>query len=152
VEAKVAFYKGKGRWHNRFIRYWTKSKYSHAELIIDEECYTIEPFSLDGVRKTECNYNEADWDFISFEISEEQKEIFNKFFNKTKGQGYDWVGMLVSQALPNYFVKCVNKWYCSEWIIYALRLTNIIGPVYELSDLSPNKLHQLLTEEKNNAI
>ena len=93
MEAKVAFYKGKGRWHNRFIRYWTKSKYSHAELIIDEECYTIEPFSLEGVRKTECSYNEADWDFISFEISEEQKEIFNKFFNKTKGQGYDWVGM-----------------------------------------------------------
>ncbi|HAW79748.1 MAG TPA: hypothetical protein DCX27_08575, partial [Balneola sp.] len=129
-------------------RYWTRSRYSHAELIIDEECYTIEPFSQAGVRKTKCDYTESEWDFISFEITEEQIEIFLRFYGKTKGQKYDWVGMLVSQALPNYFVKCVSKWYCSEWIIYALRLTNIIGPVYELSDLSPSKLHQLLTDEK----
>lgn len=75
MEAKVAFYKGKGRWHNRFIRYWTRSKYSHAELVIDEECYTIEPFIVEGVRKTKCNYVESEWDFISFHITEEQKDI-----------------------------------------------------------------------------
>ena len=97
MEAKVAFYKGKGRWHNRFIRYWTRSKYSHAELVIDEECYTIEPFIVEGVRKTKCNYVESEWDFISFHITEEQKKIFLRFYSKTKGQKYDWVGMLVSR-------------------------------------------------------
>jgi hypothetical protein len=152
VKAKVAFYKGKGKWRDGLIRYWTSSKYSHAELIIDEECYTIEPFDNQGVKKTRCDYEGDEWDFISFEITEEQKNNFLIFFNKTKGQRYDWAGMLVSQVIPYYFVKCINKWYCSEWIIYALRLTNIIGPVYELSDLSPNKLHQLLTKEKTNDI
>ena len=31
---KVAFYKGKGNWINKIIRWWTKSNYSHAELVL----------------------------------------------------------------------------------------------------------------------
>ena len=31
---KIAFYKGDGLLRDRFIRKWTKSKYSHVELVI----------------------------------------------------------------------------------------------------------------------
>ena len=37
MKIKVAFYKGRGNWKNKIIRWWTKSKYSHAELILPDE-------------------------------------------------------------------------------------------------------------------
>ena len=37
MKISVAFYKGKGNWKNRVIRWWTKSPYSHAELVLDDK-------------------------------------------------------------------------------------------------------------------
>ena len=135
AKIKVAFYKAKGNWLNSIIRWWTKSKYSHAELVLPNNVtwIGISPFLTSTVEsRYNLDYKLKNWDFIELELTEEQHSTIIDFFNETRGCRYDWVGMLVSQALPNYFVKCVSKWYCSEWIIYALRLTNIIGPVYEL--------------------
>ena len=36
MEIKLAFYKGKGNWKNKVIRWWTKSPYSHVELILPD--------------------------------------------------------------------------------------------------------------------
>ena len=33
---KVAFYKAQGDYVNKIVRWWTKSKYSHAELIMPD--------------------------------------------------------------------------------------------------------------------
>ena len=47
MKIRVAFFKGdKGRWLHRFIRWYTKSKYSHAELVMpdDETWAGISPF------------------------------------------------------------------------------------------------------------
>ena len=65
----------------------------------------------------------------------------------TKDSKYDWVGMLLSQCLP-FHIKEKNKWYCSEWILYALRISNIIDwkiiKIFDQADLSPAKLHDIL--------
>ena len=41
-------------------------------------------------------------------------------------------------------IKQNNKWYCSEWILYALRISNIIDwkviKIFDQADLSPAKI------------
>ena len=70
-----------------------------------------------------------------------------EFYNATKGCEYDWVGMFLSQFLP-YHIKRKGKWYCSEWIAYALRISCVIDwrliKIYDRADLSPSMLYRII--------
>ena len=73
MEIKVAFFKGDGDWHNHIVRWWTKSPYSHAELVLPNEItwISISPL-LTGKVSARSIYdvkNLQDWDFLSFELS-----------------------------------------------------------------------------------
>lgn len=150
----VAFYKGEGNIFNGVVRWWTGSIYSHAEIILPDG-YTwigISPFlksKVDSRKKIVVDYNE--WDFIELDITPEQYNIIMEFLEDTKGQGYDWVGMLLSQFLPCK-IKHRNRWYCSEWIAYALRIACVLDwrviKIYDRKDLSPAVLHKLLMDIK----
>ena len=154
MEIKVAFYKGKGDFLNGVVRWWTKSVYSHAELVLPDG-YTwigISPFLKSRVssrKKIIIDYSE--WDFITLNVTEEQANIIMEFFEDTEGQRYDWIGMLLSQFLPCK-IKHKKRWYCSEWIAYALRIANIIDwrtiKLYDRCDLSPGVLHNIVNQEK----
>jgi hypothetical protein len=90
-----------------------------------------------------------EWDFISFEATEEELRNIQRFYELTKGDRYDWVGLVLSQILP-YHIKRRGKWYCSEWIAYALRISGILKwdriRIYDQSDLSPQKLYEMVTK------
>jgi len=146
VNICIALYKGKGRLHNAFVRYWTKSEYSHAELLLpDDTSITIFPFSLDGVRRqTFVPKDEEEWDFICIPVSPRQLRELEEFYEKTKGQQYDWVGMIASQIVP-FHIKHKNRWYCSEWIAYALRLICAVKGLHDHADMSPGALSQLIS-------
>ena len=140
----VAFYKGEGGWHNRIVRWTTQSKYSHAELIMpDNTCISITPFGQAGIRRKEFKEAEEDYDIICVPVSDEQLETIEKFYEDTKGDGYDWPGMILSKFTP-FFIKRVGRWYCSEWIAYALRLAGAVDNLYHYPDLTPQRLHELL--------
>ena len=53
MEIKVAFFKGDGDWHNHIVRWWTKSPYSHAELVLPDgkTWISIRPFLTSKVAK-----------------------------------------------------------------------------------------------------
>ena len=74
-----------------------------------------------------------------------------EFYEYTKGQGYDWIGMLLSQFLPCK-IKHKKRWYCSEWIAYALRIACVIDwktiKIYYRKDLSPAVLHEIISIAK----
>tara|TARA_R100000008_G_C3563423_1_gene157601 strand:+ start:401 stop:907 length:507 start_codon:yes stop_codon:yes gene_type:complete len=154
MKIQIAFYKGKGNWLNRLICWWTKSRYSHAELVLPDNKHWIgiSPFLSSKVEsriKTDCNIEE--WDFVDFKITEEQLKTILAFFKETKECRYDWIGMLLSQFLP-FHIKRKNKWYCSEWIAYALRISNVVDwqtiKIYDQSDLSPGTLHTIIMKQK----
>ena len=155
MEIKVAFYKGKGDFLNGVVRWWTKSVYSHAELVLPDG-YTwigISPFLKSRVssrKKIIIDYSE--WDFITLNVTEEQANIIMEFFEDTEGQRYDWIGMLLSQFLPCK-IKHKKRWYCSEWIAYALRIACVfdwrIIKIYDRKDLSPAILHNLVMDIKH---
>ena len=152
MEIKVAFYKGKGDYLNGIVRWWTKSIYSHAELVLPDGItwIGISPFLKSKVasrKKLIINY--VDWDFITLDVTQEQVDIIMEFFEDTEGHGYDWVGMLLSQFLPCK-IKHKRRWYCSEWIAYALRIACVfewrIIKIYDRKDLSPAVLHELVKD------
>jgi len=155
VKIQIAFFKGEGNWVNSVVRWWTNSIYSHAEIILPDG-YTwigISPFLKSRVdERKKIFFKHKDWDFVDIEITEDQHNIIMEFYEDTKGQGYDWIGMLLSQFLPCK-IKHKKRWYCSEWISYALRIACIIDwrkiRIYERKDLSPAVLHQLLTDNED---
>ena len=152
---KVAFYKGKGNFLNSIVRWWTGSIYSHAELVLPDGItwLGISPFLKSKVdARKKLLLNPGDWDFIRIQITEEQLQIILEFLEDTKGQGYDWIGMLLSQFLPCK-IKHKKRWYCSEWIAYALRIACVLDwrtiRIYDRKDLSPAVLYELVTSINN---
>ena len=148
----IAFYKGEGDILNKIVRKWTKSIYSHAELILDDAETWISISPKIGSKINEnliSSPNPSSWDFISLKVDEEQYQTILDFYSETKGSGYDWVGMLLSQFLP-FRIKTENRWYCSEWIAYALRIACVVDwktiKIYERKDLSPGVLHEIVTK------
>ena len=153
MEIKIAFYKGDGGWKNKIIRWWTKSPYSHAELVLPDKVtwVSISPLLTSKVEtRTKEEYNESSWDFVPLQVSEEQFTTIMEFYEFTKGSSYDWIGMIFSQFLP-FTIKRQGKWYCSEWIAYALRISNVVDwkiiKIYDRHDLSPGVLHQIVLQQ-----
>jgi hypothetical protein len=154
MEIKIAFYKGEGNWVNKLVCWWTNSKYSHAELVLPDGItwIGISPFLKSKVEsRKKLIVDNIEWDFVSIKITEEQYQNITDFFNETKGNGYDWFGMLLSQFLP-FRIKHNSRWYCSEWIAYALRIACIVDwkiiKIYDRKDLSPGVLYDITKQIK----
>jgi len=111
----------------------------------DGHSISIQPFSLAGVRKIVFNEEENidDYDIICVPATPTQIATIEKFFADTAGDGYDWPGMILSKLTP-FFIKRTGRWYCSEWIAYALRLAGAVDNLYHYNDLTPQRLHELL--------
>jgi len=124
----LAFYKGKGDWTDWIIRKWTKSKYSHVELIIGEPedgiWYSSSPRSL-RVEARHINYHSENWDIVS--VSGSEYKVRN-FYLKTMGAKYDWMAIFFSVGILKWYSKCLlqnpKKYICSEWCATALGLEN----------------------------
>jgi hypothetical protein len=92
-----------------------------------------------------------EWDYVDLQITAQQYKLIIDFYEETSGCGYDWVGMILSHFLPCK-IKHRNRWYCSEWISYALRISGIIDwrviKIYDRKDLSPGTLYDIIKELK----
>ena len=149
---QIAFFSGdKHKWHHRFIRWWTKSPYSHAEIVLDGDTWvSISPFLFTRVAaRVRTNVAEKDWDYLEFYVTPEELHALKDFISETTGDGYDWAGMLISQIGP-FIVKGKGKWYCSSWIAHALAHAGIVKlkklGIYELPDLHPGKLFEIISK------
>lgn len=149
---RVAFFKGDrdSRLH-RFVRWWTKSKYSHAEIVLDESktWVSISPFLYSKVEKrTDVLEDSDNWDFLEINVTQKQLDALEDFIEETVGDGYDWFGMISSQLLP-LIIKGKRRWYCSQWIAHALAHAGIfkwskVG-IYDTPDLHPGRLYEILS-------
>lgn len=163
---KIAFFKGhKTRRLHRFIRWWTKSPYSHAELILPDGVtwVSISPFLSSRVGSrikndiAEDDCSDDDWDYLTFTLNSReavrsyQVTQLDRFIEETSGSEYDWTGLILSNITP-YLVKRRRKWYCSEWIAHALVNSRIIMwddiKLYDTPDLSPGRLYDMLYSNK----
>ena len=160
MKIKIAFFKGeKKTLLHRFIRWYTRSPYSHAELVMPdgEQWVGISPFltSRVGIREKSISLEnqKENWDYLTFTLNwrtpvrEYQFKQLNKFIQKTLGSRYDWIGLIISNLTP-FLVKKRDRWYCSEWIAHALVNARIVMwddmDLYDTPEMSPGKLYDLL--------
>jgi len=116
----------------------------------DGKAISIQPFSTAGIRKIwfEDEEDAKDYDIICVPASQEQIDTIEAFFHDTRGDGYDWAGMILSKITP-FHIKRTGRWYCSEWIAFALRLAGAVDNLYHYSDLTPQRLYEVLHHYAN---
>ena len=93
MKIKVAFYKGGEGWQHKIIRWWTRSIYSHAELVMPDNFtwISISPFLESKVSKRlKTDFDLEKWDFVTVDITEEQHSALMEFYENTKDNVYDW--------------------------------------------------------------
>ena len=121
---KVAFYKGTHAGlpgvYNRLIRWWTRSPYSHAELVFDNG-QAASASSMDGgVRFKAIEFDPALWDFVS--VPAGLALAARDWFTQHQGEAYDLLGNL------HFVIGAVGddkrKWFCSEAVAAALGMPN----------------------------
>ena len=129
MKAQLAFYVAKnGDWTDKLIAWWTDSKYSHVELVLDGTWYSTSPRDL-AVRAKQIVAKEEYWDFVEVEVD---KVKVVEFYEKTKGAKYDWVAIVLSQIVE-LDRHSKSKYICSEWCAEAIGLSN--GNEYSPGDL-----------------
>jgi hypothetical protein len=127
---QLALYKGNGGYFNRLIRYWTKSEYSHAELIINGAWYSSS-HTDGGVRAKRFDPKPESWTFIELPHDEAYALWI---YSRALGCGYDWTGIIGSQVLP-FNVHWPRHYFCSELVAEMLGLKTPQG-------YSPGGLHK----------
>lgn len=117
---KIAFYKGRTRLFDRMVQLWTRSPYSHCEVVFwilpngQAECASSS--KLDGgVRIKFMELNPERWDLVDIDWLDEGAA--RDWFQLHLGEGYDVQGLLG-------FIAPIrgrgSKWFCSEACAAAL--------------------------------
>lgn len=113
----LAFYKGTDEWLDRLTQWWTRSAYSHCELVIDGLAYSSSPRD-GGVRvKAGIDFTSAHWDVIHVRA---HAPSVCAWFEQHARQRYDYVGLL-GFVLP-WHLGSRRAWFCSEACAAALGL------------------------------
>ena len=116
---KLALYKGRGQIGNAVIRWWTRSPYSHCEIVIGDVGYTSSLMD-GGVRAKRIKFDPAHWDFVDLAWAHEHE--VKMLYGQTKDEPYGWMDLIKRQ----FFNRPGDDrgWFCSEWCAAALGLPN----------------------------
>lgn len=120
----LAMYKGYGGLGNAIIRAWTRSPYSHCELVIDGWCYSSSVMDK-GVRRKRVGQSPveislgAHWDLIALPWADAAAIL--RYFDATDSDTYGWPSLIASQVF-NRNRHTAHAQFCSEWCAAALGL------------------------------
>jgi len=113
----LALYKGHGTLLNRLIRFWTRSIYSHCELVMPDGRWLSASAMDGGVRAKRIELDLAHWDLIPVPWADANR--IEQLFRANQGRGYDWLGLLGSQFLP-ITIDNKRRMFCSEFCAAGL--------------------------------
>lgn len=138
---QLAFYKGKGRLFDKLIRWWTKGRYSHCELVFKDGAF----FSADAwkgiVRFEKVDANPANWDFVDVPMDTFDENRLYRWCLAQEGKGYDWLGIVGAQILP-LSIEDPLLYFCSEVCVEGLQQVGKLKGVVAC-DVSPSRLATL---------
>lgn len=117
----LALYKGPGIWPgSHLIRFWTRSPYSHCELVVGDQCFSSS--LLDGgVRQKQIALTPDKWDLIPLPWADPARVLLH--YHATQDDAYDWWALIGSQIF-NRRSEVSGAAFCSEWCAAALGLPN----------------------------
>lgn len=115
----LAVYKGEGKLFNRLIRLWTRSRYSHCELVMPDGRWLSASAMDGGVRAKYIELDFEHWELIPLPWAD--AKLIESVFARHEGKGYDWLGILLAQFLP-LGIDSKSRMFCSEFCAAALGL------------------------------
>lgn len=140
---KIAFYKAEGNLVDKLIRVWTRSKYSHCELLLpDGRMFSSDGWDNGKVRYTS-NYNLDNWDFLTLDIKECELNTLISWCDHKVNLKYDWLG--VFRFIIPFIKQDPERWFCSELICSGLKFIGRINSTINSYRVSPKDLYNLLT-------
>lgn len=129
MKAQLWFYKAPGKFFDKVIRRWTKSRYSHVEIVVDGVACAADAWS-GKVRSTPvATFNRENWEVVDIEM---QKPV--EWLRRQDGKKYDWLGIL---GYITFKFEDPNRWYCSELAAAAMGLSP--------RQVSPGELYSKVT-------
>lgn len=121
---KAAFYKGTrpglAGIYNILVRWWTRSPYSHCELVFKDGQAASASFLDHGVRFKQISFDPDHWDM--FDLPDRLEAKARAWFVIHDGDEYDLLGNAHFIIGPVGDEKA--QWFCSEAIAAALGIPN----------------------------
>jgi len=146
MEVVIGFYRGTS-FKAKLIKFWTKSEYSHCEILFDGFSYNADT-EMGLLRYNLEKYNEKEWDSIKIfvDVSSINKKKIEKFIQAQLGLQYDWKGIILSQFF-RFGINSDDKWFCSEFVTKVLQLFMVEETLdVQPNKVSPEKLFQILNK------
>lgn len=117
---KAAFYCGTrpgiAGIYNRLVRWWTKSEFSHVELVTSAGGAWSASFADGGVRHKVIDFDPKNWVLVDLPPALEPAAV--AWFDAHRGARYDLLGNL--QFVISPFPHSRERWFCSEAVAAAL--------------------------------
>lgn len=120
MKVYLALYKGKGLIGNAIVRLWTRSIYSHCEIVVGDAWYSSSLMD-GGVRSKEIEMNPDHWDLI--ELPDHMVKRVLDYYAETAGQRYSWLDLILSQLFNGNHDEDRAS-FCSDWCAAALGIPN----------------------------
>lgn len=102
--------------YNRIVRWWTRSEFSHVELVLSTGRAWSASFADGGVRDKLIDFDTANWILVDLPPALEQAA--EAWFVAHRGAKYDLVGNLHFLLSP--IPHSQRRWFCSEAVAAAL--------------------------------
>jgi hypothetical protein len=116
AQIEIAFYRGSGRVLDKVIRWWTRSQFSHVEIVISRDGDKAVLFSASardgGVRKATREWVPEQWEVVSVRHRISPLDLA-LFMRDEIGAGYDYAGLFGSQLFASGW-QSKRRWFCSE--------------------------------------
>lgn len=117
---KAAFYCGTrpgiAGIYNRIVRWWTRSEFSHCELLLSTGRAWSASFADGGVRSKLIDFDTKNW--ILIDLPPELEQAAEAWFVAHRGARYDLLGNLQFVLAPIPHSR--GRWFCSEAVAAAL--------------------------------
>lgn len=137
----LAFFRGRGGWIDKAIKWRTGGEFSHVELFMrgngvpDKEGISFSASPDDGMtRFRQIDYigEEAKlWEVVNLPTipslgqAERMVSAVYRFCCSQVGKSYDWLGIMQLAAYGKLKTDDANKWYCSEICAYAVSIPEV---------------------------
>jgi len=117
---KAAFYRGTrpgiAGIYNRIVRWWTRSDFSHVELVLSTGLAWSASFADGGVRSKPIDFDSKNW--ILIDLPPALEKAAEAWFFVHRGAKYDLLGNL--QFVLSPIPHTQGRWFCSEAVAAAL--------------------------------
>lgn len=127
------------------VRWYTKSEYSHIEMIIGDKWIASGNPAGEGVTIKELRPLDYDgWDYYNIEVDGRKTKKIMKFLESQVGTDYDWAGTFFGGTL-DYNIDDKSKWYCSELVAEVLKMYGVKEyQNIQTAKVTPDDIYQII--------